>query len=332
MTRNPLCVIHACALLLVLASPVASHAAETGSVCVRDYSSGVDCSGNDVWIASVEPLTLLEDCASGDPSTAEAVFEVTVSGGASSRYDVGLFLALNGDSALSGGQCLHDYLEPPLDTAPTYGDVDGNGRPDLHDGPWWNGEPFEPNDSCGDIAAGTDAIKTLIAIRFACVDGDEDGTVDLSTCTSWSNGTTSRCQGLSEAYPPTSPRCGCNVVETGVPMPGAAVASGRIAGLRVDRDGSGDLLLSWSGSCSASDTDYGVYEGTLGQFSTHESVVCTTAGATAVGITPAPGDRYFLVVPRNAQREGSYGKASSGTERPQGASACVAQQIQEPCL
>lgn len=171
--------------LLGLGSVTFSIAAETGNVCVRDGSPGQECNGNDVSVSGIAPLILMEDCASGDPETAEAVLEMRISAGVETRYDIGLFVSLNGDSALSGGGCLHDYLEPPLTTEPAYGDSDGNGRSDLDGGPWWNGEPFVPADKCGDMEANTDAIKTLITLRFACVDTTSDGIVDVSTCTSW---------------------------------------------------------------------------------------------------------------------------------------------------
>ena len=119
------------------------------------------------------------------------------------RYDAGLFLALDGGSALSGGNCLHDYLEPPLATSPIYGDFDANGRPDLLGGPWWNGEPFAaPEDTCGDVQGNTDSVK-ILSFRVACVDSTLDGIVDVSTCASWSSGTSSRCDRLADAFPPT---------------------------------------------------------------------------------------------------------------------------------
>ena len=302
--------------------------ADTGSVCVHQYAPGRECTGNEVRIARIAPVSLVEDCASGDPGTAQAVFRVWVSAGAASQYDIGLFVALDGGSALSGANCLHDYLEPPLETSPAYGDVDGNGRPDLSSGPWWNGEPFDPVDDCGDLEGGTDAIKTLISVRFACADSNLDGIVDFSTCSSWSAGTTSHCTALGGAVPGGNPRCGCNVVETGVPMPGAAVASGRVAGLTVARDGSGGLLLAWAASCTATDDDYAVYEGTLGDFTSHASALCSTGGATSATVQPGTGDRYYLVVPRSSQREGSYGTSGGGAERPPATSACVPQLAQ----
>lgn len=299
--------------------------AETGNVCVQQYSPGNGCSGSDVTISKIAPVSVLEDCASGDPGSAVAVFEIWISGGAQSRYDIGVFLALNGGSALTGTNCLHDFLEPPLDPHPVYGDSDGNGRSDLPGGPWWNGEPFVPGDDCGDLEAGTDAIKTLVSFRFSCTDNTGNGFVDFSTCTSWSAGTSSTCPGLGGAVPGGQTRCSCNVLEMGVPMPGTAVASGLASGLKVDREAPGNLRLSWNASCSGTDTDYEIYEGALGSFYSHQQVLCTTGGATSATIPPGADGRYYLVVPRNALREGSYGTRSSGTQRPAAAIACLAQ-------
>ncbi len=88
-----------------------------------------------------------------------------------------------------------------------------------------------------------------------------------------------------------------------------------------------DLALDWASSCVASDSDYAVYEGTLGAFTSHVPVVCSTAGATAWTLSPGAGDRYYLVVPRNAMREGSYGLDSALAERPASAAACLPRAI-----
>ena len=91
--------------------------------------------------------------------------------------------------------------------------------------------------------------------------------------------------------------------------------------LTVSKLGS-NLLLSWSASCSASDTDYEVYEGAIGTYYNHQSRLCTTSGATGAVLVPAGLSSYYLVVPRNADSEGSYGIASTGTERPAGGAQC----------
>jgi len=95
--------------------------------------------------------------------------------------------------------------------------------------------------------------------------------------------------------------------------------------LTVTRAAGGDLTLTWGPSCSAGDSDYAVYEGELGSFTSHTSVLCSTGGATTATIAPGAGNRYYLVVPNNGLREGSYGVRSSGSQRPAAIAACLPQ-------
>ena len=112
---------------------------------------------------------------------------------------------------------------------------------------------------------------------------------------------------------------------TGVPfapIQAGAVPSGSTgAPLLLNKTGGGKVTLSWGDSC-LTDVDYGVYEGALGSYSSHTPVTCTTSGATNSELTPAPGNRYYLVVPQSPNREGSYGTDSTNGERGQGQAAC----------
>jgi hypothetical protein len=80
------------------------------------------------------------------------------------------------------------------------------------------------------------------------------------------------------------------------------------------------------------DGDYEVYEGEIGDFSGHLPLECSTGGATSSTITPSGGNRFYLVVPRGATREGSYGQRSDHTERPPSATACLEQSIATCCF
>jgi hypothetical protein len=91
--------------------------------------------------------------------------------------------------------------------------------------------------------------------------------------------------------------------------------------------GGGDLTLTWSPSCLGSDTDYAIYEGVLGEFTSHVEIACSTGGMTTATFTPGSGDRYYLIVPLSANREGHYGNASDGTPRAPGASQCLPQAV-----
>jgi outer membrane protein assembly factor BamB len=99
--------------------------------------------------------------------------------------------------------------------------------------------------------------------------------------------------------------------------------------LMIERATAGEITLTWSGSCLASDTDFAIYEGTLGDFTSHVPLTCSTAGLTSVTFPPSPGDVYYLVVPSNASVEGSYGVDHAGNERPPSSSACKTQSVGE---
>ena len=86
-------------------------------------------------------------------------------------------------------------------------------------------------------------------------------------------------------------------------------------------------MLSWDASCRGGDTDYEVYEGTIGDFTSHSARLCSTGGLTTVTLTPVPDDAYYLVVPSNGYKEGSYGTDSTGAARPRGAPWCLPQSI-----
>jgi hypothetical protein len=217
--------------LLLLAAALASLSAsaqtgEQGSVCVHDFAPGISCDGTDVVVDDVVLGSVVSPC--GVSGQAQVVLEVVLFANLG-RYDIGTIVALDGNSALTGAQCWHDYLAAPLSTSPTYGDDYADGVPDILDGPWYNAEPFDPNDFCGDIAGSTQSIQSLKTtaspLTIECDDTNDDGTVDVSVCTSWRVGTTggqATCNALNEAVPSTSQRCSCARVEI-LPEPGTAL-------------------------------------------------------------------------------------------------------------
>ncbi len=99
-------------------------------------------------------------------------------------------------------------------------------------------------------------------------------------------------------------------------------AVGSNAGLQLAKAAGGNLTLTWGVSCSAHDMDYEVYEGSLGAPAGAVPRACSTGGATSTTLAPGSGNRFYLVVPRDAFSEGSYGGKSGGTERPQPPAAC----------
>lgn len=108
-------------------------------------------------------------------------------------------------------------------------------------------------------------------------------------------------------------------VPDGDAIPGTPLLVGKAADGRLD--------LQWGGSCLGSDADYAIYEGMLGDFTSHVWRVCSTTGATATELSPSTGSHYYLIVPRSLSREGSYGLDGDGAERPSATSPCLPQSI-----
>ena len=114
----------------------------------------------------------------------------------------------------------------------------------------------------------------------------------------------------------TAPACiGAGSVPDGGTVPGAP--------LTIARGFTDTIVLSWGASCATADADFAVYEGSLGDFASHEPRACGTGGSRSVELNPVAADAYYLVVPVNADREGSYGSDSAGAERPQAIDACA---------
>jgi formate-dependent nitrite reductase cytochrome c552 subunit len=97
--------------------------------------------------------------------------------------------------------------------------------------------------------------------------------------------------------------------------------------LTLDKSAEGDLELNWGASCISNDTDFAIYSGTLGDFTSHAPSPCSTGGSTTAVLQPESGNTYYLVVPHNAIWEGSHGYRGDGTERPRGASTCFSQAV-----
>jgi hypothetical protein len=84
-----------------------------------------------------------------------------------------------------------------------------------------------------------------------------------------------------------------------------------------------DLVIFWQEAPDRKGADYSVYEGALGDFTSHVPSTCTTDGTTTVTLTPEAGSRFFLVVPHDEAHEGSYGSTSTGAPRAPSAQRCL---------
>lgn len=84
----------------------------------------------------------------------------------------------------------------------------------------------------------------------------------------------------------------------------------------------GQVALTWGASCVATDNDYAVYRGRMGDFRSHVPVQCSTGGATNATIDLDAEDSYYLVVPNDSYQEGRYGRSGTGELIPAGPTSC----------
>lgn len=214
--------------LAIFASPNYARAQESGNVCVADLG-GNSCTANDVRFEALTPVQVLEGCGQGEIGVTEVIFDAHVaSDGSPTRYDIGLYFALDGGSAYDGDSCYHDYLQGPLTTTPNYS-LDllpigsaPDGTNDTIDHTVANDFFFRSTsdtatDTCGDIAQNRAVLKRIAPIRIACVDNDLDGAADVSVCTSWKNNATQSepaggCVDVTAAVPGTPSKCNCTTI------------------------------------------------------------------------------------------------------------------------
>jgi len=218
--KGLLAVIFALALFALTPNLASAQDSETGNFCVQDYRTGAVCTANDVRIEAIYVRDITRSCSTlpGDTfPTMEATLEFLIAqpaGAPSARYDIGLFLSLDGNSALSGDNCFHSYLEPPISATITYGDFNADLVPDIYNGnPWLDMEAgVTPTDTCGDIQPGIQLIDNVGAQKIPCQDLNGDSVLDISVCSSWDNNNSTTCTGVKTAFPGTPSKCSCQVV------------------------------------------------------------------------------------------------------------------------
>jgi subtilisin-like proprotein convertase family protein len=168
------------------------------------------------------------------------------------------------------------------------------------------------------------AFDGLPAVGTWTLEVTDDAPNDVGVLTAWS-------LRLTTETPPT-----CHPCAAPLPPPGEAGAS---VPLTLSKSGA-DLVLDWGwppNPCAP--TGYSLYRGTLGSLAAgaydHDvAVACDLASPTLrlpIG-SPLLGDAsYFVAVADNGEEEGSYGRASSGAERPVSAAACKPAQNLSAC-
>ena len=214
--------------LLAAVSASQPAGAQTGT-CIDDVTGRTNvCSAGDVQLsllANEEGTT----CVVGEPITLRLMARLIAT--SAERYDIGMFLALDGGDAASGS-CQHDYLRPPL-AAGGVCTVSGDdcrkdadcpsgetctggyypGSASSAGGPFYDAEPEDEPDECGDLEQGVNTYYRLAPVTVECVDSTGDGFLDISTAVSWDNQRTNTCQGPGDAVPNTPSKCRFGIVE-----------------------------------------------------------------------------------------------------------------------
>ena len=185
------------ALLFVVAGLALPGRAVAQLNCVNDLTGSTNqCTANDVSITSLQvgPGGVIDGCTS-TLDTATVYLRATVVAASPTRYDIGLFMALDGGNALTG-TCLHDFLGPALSPPGTLDLASGAGPYRNIDG-----------DACGDIQSAETNVKDLGCVTIPCTDLDNDGNVDVGTVTSWDNNSNTVCNGVADTLPGTGAKC-----------------------------------------------------------------------------------------------------------------------------
>ncbi len=213
-------------LAAVPASQIAG--AQTGT-CIDDVTGRANvCSAGDVQL-SLLVNDEAKTCVLGEPVTLHLMASLRAT--SAERYDIGMFLALDGGDAASGS-CQHDYLRPPLAAGGTCTVSGGDCRKDADcpegetctggynpgsvgsaGGPFYDAEPEDEPDECGDLEQGVDTYYRLVPVTVECVDSTGDGFLDINTAVSWDHQKVNTCAGPGDAVPNTPSKCRFGVVE-----------------------------------------------------------------------------------------------------------------------
>ena len=170
------------------------------SVCMEEaYGGTLGCTANDIKIVNALNIVILDDGCKYPGDTVRFSADFQVQSSASTRYDIGLWFAVDGDQSNDGalrGQCI----------AAT---------------PYYNADA----DACGDIADGQNPQSPRFTITTVCK-GNAQGKLLLPYCSSWRQpGANSVCTSPANALPESRSKCKCDkffFVDITVPTTGGS--------------------------------------------------------------------------------------------------------------
>jgi len=199
---------------LVLAATLLAQQLAIAQTCVEEQAGKpVVCSGNDVRVMFADNVRkpsgeLLAQCISGQSFSFIADFHVQTT--AKSRYDIGLYFAVdgdpNGDGARSGmcsANIIKDrHVDPVYPNAVMLGaavaaNLDGDACRDINAAYGWRHIGGK--------------VVTVRVDNVLCQDNDRDGKLTLPNCVSWSQTAAGVCMSPLDAAPTSPSNCYCDI-------------------------------------------------------------------------------------------------------------------------
>lgn len=194
---------------IVYTTPIVAAQSSTTGACIKAASTYDNCTANDTGFGAFTVINVTDGCTSpSDTFTAEIKAEVISTG--QTKYDVGMWINLDGTDAINGNSCYRQILSPGVASPyPGLNLTGGNGPFRIEDG-----------DSCGDIRQNESNFAQLQPLQFACSDANADGMADINGCVSWAQSADSiACSTVNDALPGTGSKCRCDTFTVAVSVP-----------------------------------------------------------------------------------------------------------------
>lgn len=221
------------------------RAVQKGDYCLGDNPSTFcdpgrngfgNCVSKDIKLAQAQYVSGPKSCEIG--KTVTLTFAVQWIATSFERYDVSVYVAMDGGNAMTGS-CYGAILHRPsganawpndrcgganptdlcLGGAPNQ--IGTGTQPSTSNGPYL--EVSTPLDQCHDLSQGQLTWQTLDDVPFICRDADANGQADISACLGWlNNKNEASCNGIDRAIVKAGSKCNC---ETTINIQGLVVCS-----------------------------------------------------------------------------------------------------------
>lgn len=264
--RNQLRCLRIACFLLLAGFCVTSFAAAPYPVamCPADrLATNLNCTANDVEVASLDVLNGVTTCVAGDPVSLH--LQANIHANSQRRYNIGIFMAQDGKTGLltsaNGGSAMCSTFGLPIQTSPPspFADLDGNVCGDFDNSVLPSQAPPYPLD--------------LGTVTVTCTP-DASGYLDIPTVVTWmTNPNTAGCAAPPAAYfvPESKSKC-----EAGISQRIQVQVFGKIVVTKATNPGGAAASFSYTASGpSAAPTSFSLSDGQS------QTVVTAALGAAA---------------------------------------------------